>query len=111
MHKSEILTKGQPRYQLLVNPAELESRWLLDGAMVKVASRVGTVVVEAKATDDMMPGVVSLPHGYGHQREGVRLSRATQIEGVSINDLFFFQAEDGIRDLYVTGVQTCALPI
>ncbi|HSI27559.1 MAG TPA: molybdopterin-dependent oxidoreductase [Aeromicrobium sp.] len=87
MHNSEILTKGQPRHQLLVNPVDLESRGLLDGAMVKVASRVGTVVVEAKATDDMMPGVVSLPHGYGHQREGVRLSRATQIEGVSINDL------------------------
>ena len=87
MHNSAILTKGQPRHQLLVNPVDLESRGLLDGAMVKVTSRVGTVVVEAKATDDMMPGVVSLPHGYGHQKEGVRLALATQVEGVSINDL------------------------
>jgi anaerobic selenocysteine-containing dehydrogenase len=87
MHNSELLTKGQPRHHLLVNPADLEARGLTDGAMVKVWSRVGSVVVEAKATDEMMPGVVSLPHGYGHQKKGVRLSRASQVEGASINDL------------------------
>ncbi|HUP99563.1 MAG TPA: molybdopterin dinucleotide binding domain-containing protein, partial [Aeromicrobium sp.] len=87
MHNSERLTKGQPRHQLLINPADLATRGLLDGAMVKVSSRVGTVLVEVKATDDMMPGVVSLPHGYGHQKEGIRLSQASQVDGVSINDL------------------------
>ncbi|HJR88815.1 MAG TPA: molybdopterin-dependent oxidoreductase [Aeromicrobium sp.] len=87
MHNSERLTKGQPRHQLLINPADLATRGLLDGAMVKVSSRVGTVLVEAKATDDMMPGVVSLPHGYGHQKEGIRLAQASQVDGVSINDL------------------------
>lgn len=87
MHNSERLTKGQTRHQLLINPADLASRGLLDGAMVKVSSRVGTVLVEVEATDDMMPGVVSLPHGYGHQKEGIRLERASQVEGVSINDL------------------------
>jgi anaerobic selenocysteine-containing dehydrogenase len=87
MHNSERLTKGQTRHQLLINPSDLASRGLLDGAMVKVSSRVGTVNVEVKATDDMMPGVVSLPHGYGHQKEGIRLAQASQVEGVSINDL------------------------
>ncbi|MFL6090401.1 MAG: molybdopterin-dependent oxidoreductase [Aeromicrobium sp.] len=87
MHNSERLTKGQPRHQLLVHPADLATRGLLDGAMVKVSSRVGTVLVEVKATDDMMPGVVSLPHGYGHQKEGIRLAQASQVDGVSINDL------------------------
>jgi anaerobic selenocysteine-containing dehydrogenase len=87
MHNSERLTKGQPRHQLLVNPADLAERNILDGATVKVSSRVGTVEVEVKATDDMMPGVVSLPHGYGHQKVGVQLSRASQVDGVSINDL------------------------
>ena len=87
MHNSERLTKGQPRHQLLINPDDLATRGLLDGAMVKVSSRVGTVLVEAKATDDMMPGVVSLPHGYGHQKEGIRLAQASQVDGVSINDL------------------------
>jgi anaerobic selenocysteine-containing dehydrogenase len=87
MHNSERLTKGQSRHHLLVNPADLAERNILDGATVKVSSRVGTVEVEVKATDDMMPGVVSLPHGYGHQKDGVQLSRASQVDGVSINDL------------------------
>lgn len=87
MHNSERLTKGQPRHQLLANPQDLAARNIPDGATVKVSSRVGSVEVEVLATDDMMPGVVSLPHGYGHQKDGVRLSRARQVEGVSINDL------------------------
>jgi anaerobic selenocysteine-containing dehydrogenase len=87
MHNSERLTKGQARHQLLVNPDDLAARGLIDGALVKVTSRVGTVEVEAKSTDEMMPGVVSLPHGYGHQKEGIRMERASQVEGVSINDL------------------------
>ena len=45
------------------------------------------VLVEVQATDDMMLGVVSLPHGYGHQRDGVLMERAAQVAGPSINDL------------------------
>jgi hypothetical protein len=48
---------------------------------------VGTVQVEVAASEDMMRGVVSLPHGYGHQREGVLLGNATSVQGPSINDL------------------------
>jgi anaerobic selenocysteine-containing dehydrogenase len=87
LHNSERLTKGRDRHQLLINPADLASRGLTSGDTVTVTSRVGEVKVEALATDDMMPGVVSLPHGYGHQRDGVLLGRATQVAGVSINDL------------------------
>lgn len=87
MHNTERLTRGKARHHLLMHPADLETRGLADGALVTVASRVGKVVVEVKATEDVMPGVVSLPHGYGHQRDGVRLSVATGVAGVSINDL------------------------
>ncbi|WP_183095159.1 molybdopterin-dependent oxidoreductase [Nocardioides stalactiti] len=87
MHNSERLTKGRPRHQLLMNPADLAARGLADGALVTVTSRVGTVKVDVLATDDVMPGVVSLPHGYGHGRDGVRLGVADQVPGVSINDL------------------------
>lgn len=87
MHNSERLTKGQPRHQLLVNPGDLAARGLEDGSLVTVKSRVGSVRVEVQATDDMMPGVVSLPHGYGHQRDGVLLERASEVAGPSINDL------------------------
>jgi len=54
---------------------------------VRVASRVGAVEVNVSATDDMMPGVVSLPHGYGHRGAGVRLANARGVPGVSVNDL------------------------
>jgi anaerobic selenocysteine-containing dehydrogenase len=87
MHNSERLTKGAPRHQLLMNPADLAGRGIEDGKLVTVSSRVGTVEVEVKATDDMMPGVVSLPHGFGHGRVGSRMGRAAEVVGVSINDL------------------------
>ncbi|HEX3223917.1 MAG TPA: molybdopterin-dependent oxidoreductase [Nocardioides sp.] len=86
-HNTTRLTRGRPRHQLLMHPDDLLARGLEDGALVTVASRVGSVRVEVAATDDMMPGVVSLPHGYGHQVDGTRLQNATKVAGVSINDL------------------------
>ena len=87
MHNSERLTRGKPRHQLLMHPDDLASHGLTDGAPVHVASRVGKVTTEVRATEDMMRGVVSLPHGYGHQLDGVRLANASKLAGVSANDL------------------------
>ncbi|AEF41875.1 molybdopterin-dependent oxidoreductase [Hoyosella subflava] len=88
MHNTERLTKGRPRHQLLINPQDLAARNLIDGESVTVTSRVGEVTVEVQATDDMMPGVVSLPHGYGHAAKNVNhLNNAEKLPGVSINDL------------------------
>jgi len=87
MHNSVRLTRGKPRHQLLMHPDDLQARGLTDGTPVRVASRVGTVTTEIRATDDIMPGVVSLPHGYGHQQDGVRMANASKVAGVSINDL------------------------
>ena len=87
MHNSERLTRGRPRHQLLMHPDDLGARGIDDGATVTVTSRVGSVQVEVAASDAMMRGVVSLPHGYGHRRDGVRLRNAVEVPGVSINDL------------------------
>lgn len=87
MHNTARLTRGKPRHHLLMHPDDLAGRGLEDGALVTVTSRVGAVTVEVRATDDMMPGVVSLPHGYGHQVDGTRLAHASKVPGVSINDL------------------------
>jgi anaerobic selenocysteine-containing dehydrogenase len=86
-HNSTRLTRGKPRHQLLMHPDDLASRGIEDGALVTVSSRVGCVRVEVVGTDDMMPGVVSLPHGYGHRVDGTRLRNASKLPGVSINDL------------------------
>ncbi len=87
MHNSERLTRGKPRHQLLMNPEDLAARGLSDGSRVRVASRVGEVTTEVRGTDDMMRGVVSLPHGYGHQGAGRRMANASAVVGVSANDL------------------------
>jgi anaerobic selenocysteine-containing dehydrogenase len=87
MHNYDRLMKGRARHHLLIHPDDLAARGLRDGQRVRVRSRVGEVEIEVAATADIMPGVVSLPHGWGHSRPGVRLSRASRTPGASINDL------------------------
>jgi len=87
MHNAERLTRGRPRHHLLMHPDDLAARDLADGEHVAVASAVGSVRVEVSASDDMMRGVVSLPHGYGHQKDGVLMARSSAVAGVSVNDL------------------------
>jgi anaerobic selenocysteine-containing dehydrogenase len=110
MHNSERLTRGKPRHQLLMNPEDLESHGLTDGANVQVASRVGKVTTEVRATDDMMPGVVSLPHGYGHQLDGVRLTNASQVVGVSANELTDPERLDVSGNAALNGVPVTVTP-
>jgi anaerobic selenocysteine-containing dehydrogenase len=87
MHNAERLTRGRPRHHLLAHPDDLRARGLEDGALVEVRSRVGAVRVEVRASEDLMPGVVSLPHGYGHGAGGTGMRHAAEVPGVSINDL------------------------
>ena len=87
MHNSARLVKGKPRHQLLMNPDDLLSRSLTDGQLVDVTSSSGSISVEVASSNDMMPGVVSLPHGFGHGRPGSHLSVANQVAGASANDL------------------------
>ncbi|WP_217474849.1 molybdopterin oxidoreductase family protein [Stutzerimonas stutzeri] len=87
MHNYHRLVKGKPRHQLLMNPADLNRLHLQDGQRVRVRSRVGMIEVEIAVSDEMMPGVVSLPHGWGHGRPGVQLDIASRQPGASANDL------------------------
>ncbi len=103
MHNAGRLTRGRARHHLLMHPADLAERSLEDGAVVTVTSRVGKVRVEVAATDDMMPGVVSLPHGYGHARNP-GMKRAAELPGVSINDLTDPERLDVSGNAALTGV-------
>jgi anaerobic selenocysteine-containing dehydrogenase len=87
MHNSRRLVKGKPRHQLFMHPDDLAARGLRGGDQVRVCSRVGAVEVEVMATDAIMRGVVSLPHGWGHARPGVALRVAGALQGQSANDL------------------------
>ncbi|KAE9639102.1 molybdopterin oxidoreductase family protein [Pseudomonas sp. PB106] len=87
MHNYHRLVKGKPRHQLLMHPEDLANRGLNDGQLVRVSSRVGQIEVEVLGSLDMMKGVVSLPHGWGHARPGVQMAIASGQPGSSANDL------------------------
>jgi anaerobic selenocysteine-containing dehydrogenase len=87
MHNYHRLVKGKPRHQLLMHPDDLAHRQLSDGQRVRVSSRIGMIEVEVMSSLDMMPGVVSLPHGWGHGRPGVQMTIASGQPGASANDL------------------------
>ncbi len=87
MHNYHRLVKGKPRWQLMMHPDDLAARGLKDQANVIIKSRVGEVTTTVISTDELMPGVVSLPHGWGHNKKGVKMNIATQQDGVNCNEL------------------------
>jgi anaerobic selenocysteine-containing dehydrogenase len=90
MHNSQRLVKGQPgksRCTILMHPLDAAQRHVGPGQKVSVRSRVGSVVVPIEISEEMMPGVVSIPHGWGHDRLGIQLEVAQQHAGESINDV------------------------
>jgi hypothetical protein len=87
MHNVSILVKGRPRCTLLVHPTDAARLGLVDGAPAEVASRAGSVTVPVEVTETIRPGVVSIPHGWGHDRPGVRLGVAGRHAGVNSNVL------------------------
>ena len=87
LHNSQRMIKGKPRCTLLMHPQDASRRALVDGQNVQVRSRVGQVDVPLQISDEVMPGVVSLPHGWGHSRKGSLLRVAGSLPGVSINDV------------------------
>ncbi|TSC22841.1 molybdopterin oxidoreductase family protein [Corallococcus sp. Z5C101001] len=96
MHNVPGLVKGRPRCTLMIHPDDASRLGLAEGVEATVRSRVGEVTVPVAVTEDVMPGVVSLPHGYGHQRAGIRLKVAGAHAGASINDLTDDQALDAV---------------
>ncbi len=87
MHNSERLVSGKARCTLWIHPEDAQRHALSEGQTVTVASRTGRIQVPVHVTPDIRSGVVSLPHGWGHDREGVRLQVASAHAGASINDL------------------------
>ena len=87
MHNLPILAKGPFRCTALVNPADAQRLGLADGAMARISNRGRSIEAQVQLSDDMMPGVVSLPHGWGHGLPGARLSLATERPGANLNAL------------------------
>ena len=87
MHNAERLVKGRDRCTLMIHPETAAVRGIVNQEKVQIESRVGMVEIAVEITDEIMPNVVSIPHGFGHARKGVQLDIATAHAGVSLNDL------------------------
>jgi anaerobic selenocysteine-containing dehydrogenase len=96
MHNSQRLVKGKSRCTLLIHPEHASALNITDGQDVVVTSRVGEVVIAAEVSEEIMPGVVSIPHGWGHNRKGTVQAIADAHAGVSVNDLTDENMIDGL---------------
>ncbi len=87
MHNLHVLTKGKERCTLHIHPDDATRLALADGESACITSRAGTIEVPVEVTAAIMPGVVSIPHGWGHSQPGIRMHIASEHAGVNTNIL------------------------
>jgi anaerobic selenocysteine-containing dehydrogenase len=87
MHNVRVLVKGKPRCTLQVHPDDAAELGLIDGGAAVVTSRVGSLQAPVEVTEGIRPGVVSLPHGWGHDAPGAQMRVAAEHAGVNSNIL------------------------
>jgi anaerobic selenocysteine-containing dehydrogenase len=85
MHNIKVLVKGKDRCTLIIHPDDAIQSGVEDGGHATVTSEIGSIVVPVEISDEMLPGVVCLPHGWGHDKVGSRLSVAREHAGVNNN--------------------------
>lgn len=107
MHNLPALMKGPDGCTLLVHPTDAARLGLTDGALARITSAAGSVAAPVQVTDAIMPGVVSLPHGWGHRQPGTRQSVAQHHAGVSANRLV---PDDAVEPLSGNAIQN-AVPV
>lgn len=96
MHNSQRLVKGKDRCALFMHPADARTHGLPQHSRAQISSRVGKLEVQIDITEDVMPGVVCLPHGWGHDRDGIALRVAQTNPGINSNDLSDELAVDSV---------------
>jgi len=101
MHNLPLLVRGPARCTLHVHPDDAARLALADGGRARIRSRVGELEVPVEVTDDIRPGVVSLPHGWGHDQDGAGMGVARANAGVNSNVL---TDEDVVEPLTGTAV-------
>lgn len=85
LHNVAALMRGRDRCTLLINPVDAARHGIADGVVAEVCTAEGDIRVPVEVTDEMMPGVVSLPHGWGHGLDGTQLDVANAHPGVNAN--------------------------
>lgn len=111
MHNSRRLVKGKSRCTLLIHPDDAGQIGLKSGHNVCISSDNRSLVLPAEITNDIMPGVVSIPHGWGHHRADTQQSVASAHAGVSINDLLDDQQVDPVSGTSVLNGQAVSVRV
>ena len=112
MHNLEPLVKGKERCTAHVHPDDAARLGLRDGEPARVSSRAGEVEVPVEVTDAVMPGVVSIPHGWGHDVEGMRMSVASAHAGTNSNVLADEQLIDPLSgNAVLNGIPVELVPV
>jgi anaerobic selenocysteine-containing dehydrogenase len=94
MHNLPTLAAGRFRCTALVNPADAKRLGLGSGTRAEITNGERRITVEIELSDQMMPGVISVPHGWGHDEEGTKLGVAAVRPGANLNELF----DETLRD-------------
>ena len=88
MHQASNLNRSRHiKCTAMLHPDDAQHLGVAEDEVVKISSRVGKVLIPVEISDTVMPGVVSIPHGYGHSKSGTYIPVAEQKPGVSVNDL------------------------
>ncbi len=107
MHNVRVLTKGRNRCTLQIHPDDADRLGIADGGAAKVRSRVGELIIDCETTDVVRPGVVSIPHGFGQNGEGVQLRVASEYRGVNTNIL----TDEYLRDPITGNIALNGVPV
>ena len=112
MHNLPILAKGPFRCTALVHSQDAQRLGLQDGRMARIVSGNRAIEAPIEISDDMMPGVISLPHGWGHDKRGARLTRAAERPGANLNALFDGSLRDPLSgNAVLSGVPVKLVPV
>jgi len=101
MHNLQRMIKGPNSCTAMINPSDADSYNIKTGDQIRIKSRVNEVEIEAEVTDEIMAGTISIPHGWGHDREGIQLGKASTKAGISFNDLADDQLVDPLSGVSV----------
>ena len=111
MHNLPTLAKGPFRGTALVHPADAARRGLADGDAARLVSAHGSVQVQVELSDALMPGVMSLPHGWGHDQPDTRMALAAQRPGANLNQLMAVDERDPLSgNAVLNGVEVTLAP-
>ena len=111
MHNSQRLVKGKDRCTLMIHTSDATHLGLQAGDSAEIRADDRRIVLPVEVTDDIMPGVVSIPHGWGHDREGTGQRFATAHAGASINDVLSDEQVDPLVGTSVLNGQSVTVKV